>query len=1489
MSGILSKFQALPGPAKAGTVAVGVGGVGGGSILIGSAGKTALIVFLVGLVAVGGLMILYGLILKVLKKRKAKPFESAIAGNTGAVPGSVSDAASRARLDDLRRKFEQGINTFKQHGKDIYSLPWYAIVGEPGSGKTEALRHSNVGFPPGLQDELQGSGGTINMDWWFTNSAVILDTAGRLLFEEASGGATNEWKEFLKLLAKFRPNCPINGLMLVIPADSLIRDSADQVTQKAGRIARQLDLIQRTLGVRFPVFVLITKADLINGFREFFDQLNDPQLQHQMLGWSNPYALDEPFFPEDIEDHLAMVRTRLVRKRAALLLDPVSREGPMARRTDEVDALFAFPDSLMQIAPRLRLYLENIFVAGEWSSKPLFMRGLYFVSSMREGSALDADLAQALGLPVEQLPEGRIWERDRSYFLRDLFLEKMFRERGLVTNFSNTRQLKKRRLRTLMLAACVGVAALIGVSWLQYRQLTTSVGEPARFWYSIRSLLASPTDSPDYPYLVRGEPDPRSDANLQFRGDRRADTPDRKHGLRLRGRDLTVAEVHAEAVAQVERRIDVPLLFRPLLWFSPGESANLYPTERAKAAQALFELSALRPVAQRAARFLATGTGDQGEWTPASTGALAALYRLNSMTPTSGASEGGARASSAGDLLYPLTAYVLPPDRWSVGSDEGDTAAESMVSLENTFRTLRSVPGWPDWPRAALDRARQGRTLADLEAATERFTAWCKGSLSGAGGDLKAANDLLDALALLDQYEQRLHAAYAPAPGGTAPAAPPSLQPWRETFPAMREAFTLVEALAAQLGSKTLWSWYQERIDAARSRVDADLERVLAALPPASTTPAADDRITEALLSYRSRIEAARSSLDQETQKLRARQVEIDRLHRALLATSGGTDRPYQQRFALYARTDQLNSTARVASSFIDLLDQLDTLDADLESARGAVQSAAGGAGDDTMRRAKDACLAVLSLVREDKTRSLVASSVEDARRLTNAADVARQVESFALRRNLQTPQHTLPLTALTRGESYRTEYHEQAGPRVVRAMQLVEAHLRGGQPDPSTASTIRIAREAYAENYLRYWSGVIGSHGGVVAGENWASFLASLTNLNVKTVNAELESLAALRERAIAGLDTGAGDWAESVRNARQAALRRVSDELTQLRRTLDFERECVEFVRSWTNLRGDAPAARRLLLDVDLPEFRRTYVRPVEGADGRGPVEYWDLLAVAALKTLADATNRQILDAETVLKSLWAFPLTRLSTEAQLDRLSPTATDQHRVLTPEELAKAREAVSHLRPDAARTAGGPSTYPVGRLGHPLSRTEIARIDTQLDLLRGRAPVTPSSEQLDQLVTLLRAMPSEPMRCTITVLGTRRPTDAGHKPGWETFEYMRVRTGGADGTAEDVQRIRAPEVVVAQGAAVPGRDLTLLFGRNSGNLERGAPDATLTIPGPWAALAIVHRFGGRQPAAGPRNVWEVEYLFTADGQPHALWLRLTFDGVELPSLDRWPR
>ena len=159
---------------------------------------------------------------------------------------------------------------------------------------------------------------------------MVLDTAGRMFMEEAAEGQSTEWKEFLKLLKQARANCPVNGLLLVISAESLLKDSAEKIEKTAGAIARQLDTIQRTLEVRFPVTVLVTKCDKIVGFREFFETVTDPTLQHQILGWSNPASLDEAFRPDNVESHLSGVR-RLMKRRLGLIQNPVHSTDAQGR------------------------------------------------------------------------------------------------------------------------------------------------------------------------------------------------------------------------------------------------------------------------------------------------------------------------------------------------------------------------------------------------------------------------------------------------------------------------------------------------------------------------------------------------------------------------------------------------------------------------------------------------------------------------------------------------------------------------------------------------------------------------------------------------------------------------------------------------------------------------------------------------------------------------------------------------------------------------------------------------------------------------------------------------------------------------------------------------------------------------------------------------------------------------------------------------------
>ena len=88
-----------------------------------------------------------------------------------------------AALAELSEKWQLAVTQLREAGMSIYDLPWYLLIGEPQSGKSTTLKNSGLEFPVGA-DGLSGAGGTRNCDWWFSNEAVILDTAGRYATEE---------------------------------------------------------------------------------------------------------------------------------------------------------------------------------------------------------------------------------------------------------------------------------------------------------------------------------------------------------------------------------------------------------------------------------------------------------------------------------------------------------------------------------------------------------------------------------------------------------------------------------------------------------------------------------------------------------------------------------------------------------------------------------------------------------------------------------------------------------------------------------------------------------------------------------------------------------------------------------------------------------------------------------------------------------------------------------------------------------------------------------------------------------------------------------------------------------------------------------------------------------------------------------------------------------------------------------------------------------
>ncbi|HEX9858020.1 MAG TPA: type VI secretion protein IcmF/TssM N-terminal domain-containing protein, partial [Paracoccaceae bacterium] len=133
---------------------------------------------------------------------------------------------------EINTKFQQILQSMKRsklgNRKFLRDMPWYVIIGPPGTGKTTALRQSGLHFPIDLSDDLKGVGGTRNCDWFFTETAVLVDTAGRYVQQMSDPEVdAAEWTGFLDLLRKHRGKRALNGVILALSLRELLGPEAD--------------------------------------------------------------------------------------------------------------------------------------------------------------------------------------------------------------------------------------------------------------------------------------------------------------------------------------------------------------------------------------------------------------------------------------------------------------------------------------------------------------------------------------------------------------------------------------------------------------------------------------------------------------------------------------------------------------------------------------------------------------------------------------------------------------------------------------------------------------------------------------------------------------------------------------------------------------------------------------------------------------------------------------------------------------------------------------------------------------------------------------------------------------------------------------------------------------------------------------------------------------------------------------------------------------
>lgn len=318
-----------------------------------------------------------------------------------------------------------------------YKTSWYLLCGDVSSGKTSLVHSVTSGRRQHLllKEKKLVTEGT---GWRFFNKAVVIDVEGRYFMasEESTSGAW--WNTIVELIQRYRPERPLDGILLTISVESLLKtDGQTRLNDLGDHIYKQLWEIQKQYAFVLPVYIVVTKCDLLDGFNEFWKPFEDSRYD-EIFGWSNDHTLDNAFSPVWINKAFSYIEDGLHKAQ----LDIASSQSNI----ENLDAFFLFPSHFKNLQKPITALLTKIFEKSVFHES-FFFRGLYFTGKVSVPEELDQSKAKhVIG------------------FSNQLFEEKIFSETHLARAVQQSLISRNQLIRRIQLGS---IAVLIGL-WIWF-------------------------------------------------------------------------------------------------------------------------------------------------------------------------------------------------------------------------------------------------------------------------------------------------------------------------------------------------------------------------------------------------------------------------------------------------------------------------------------------------------------------------------------------------------------------------------------------------------------------------------------------------------------------------------------------------------------------------------------------------------------------------------------------------------------------------------------------------------------------------------------------------------------------------------------------------------------------------------------------------------------------------------------------------------------
>ncbi len=349
-----------------------------------------------------------------------------------------------------------------------YKLPWFLMIGAENSGKSTFIQNADLALPLGKL-LLSNEGVSSPCSWSFFDHAVVLDMSGSYLIQEKTTASNNQgWNHFFRLLSHFRVKRPIDGIILTISATELEDDSqfdTNTLLERSNAIYQKLTIIEKKLGLNIPIYIVVTKCDVIPGFKSFTSVLS-PSQKSQMFGWSSPYDPLEDFQGEWVNEAFENIEESLTLNQLEIFTQNIEVTCK--------DGLLLFPQNFRSLQKNLQLYLTSIFKNVGYR-EAFFCRGIYFTG---DTSWQPGDIEGGLPLKPaegEQPLDAYDMENDRKIaFVTQLLEDKIFPEHVLATPGKRRLIASSRAINVTRFSMVITFFILSFGLWKNYQTIQTT-------------------------------------------------------------------------------------------------------------------------------------------------------------------------------------------------------------------------------------------------------------------------------------------------------------------------------------------------------------------------------------------------------------------------------------------------------------------------------------------------------------------------------------------------------------------------------------------------------------------------------------------------------------------------------------------------------------------------------------------------------------------------------------------------------------------------------------------------------------------------------------------------------------------------------------------------------------------------------------------------------------------------------------------------------